>query len=146
MSLVHTHQGPPFRSTLEGTPLTERIRTWFRVGIYLTENQFKCCILQRCVEKESPPHIKPENNQKITLHQQEFWSGCKEKVHNVTKLHYVDCSAARSFRSSRERWWFLAISRCQNSTTKVTSAIYPVVSPHPHGGSAWDTAALLDLP
>lgn len=46
------------------------------------------------------------------LHKDEFWSGCKHVSSNVTKLTSVQCIAGRSFRSSRERWWFIAASRC----------------------------------
>ena len=77
--------------------------------------------LQNCTQKESPPHIKPENNQKIILDTSAFWSGCNEVTNNVTKLKSLKCVAGRSFRSSRERWWYIAASRCKAKDNIVVS-------------------------
>lgn len=68
----------------------------------------------------SPPHIVPENNQDIILDVTEIWSGCQKVRDNVTREERVRCEATRTFRSSRERWWYLAVSRCQNSTISVS--------------------------
>lgn len=59
--------------------------------------------------------LNPANNQIISLSTLYTWSGCKEVTENgVTK---VKCVGGRTFRSSRERWWFIAISRCDPGTT-----------------------------
>ncbi|XP_048775740.2 transmembrane protein 145-like isoform X1 [Ostrea edulis] len=59
--------------------------------------------------------LNPANNQIIPLSTLYTWSGCKEVTENgVTK---VKCTGGRTFRSSRERWWFIAISRCDPGTT-----------------------------
>lgn len=59
--------------------------------------------------------LNPANNQIISLSTLYTWSGCKEVTENgVTK---VKCVGGRTFRSSRERWWFIAISRCDTGTT-----------------------------
>ncbi|KAK2170007.1 hypothetical protein LSH36_5g16011 [Paralvinella palmiformis] len=84
----------------------------------------KCGSHMTCKEKESPPHIKPDSNQKIVLDTQHLWSGCKYVINNVTKSKELQCRASRSFRSSRERWWFVAVSRCQNSTLQGINLYY----------------------
>ena len=78
-------------------------------------------IFQNCTQKESPPHIIKANNQMITLSTkvEDYWSGCKHVIHNDTLVKYVECDASRSFRSSRERWWFIATSRCTIDNHKV---------------------------
>ena len=90
-------------------------------------------ILQNCTQRESPPHIKPENNQKIVLDTSAFWSGCSEVKSNVTNLASIHCVAGRSFRSSRERWWYIAASRCKaRDNVVVSQAIDTLFLPRLH--------------
>lgn len=72
--------------------------------------------MQSCAQKVAV--LNPANNQIISLSTLYTWSGCKEVTENgVTK---VKCVGGRTFRSSRERWWFIAISRCDTGTTVST--------------------------
>ncbi|CAH2318809.1 transmembrane 145 isoform X2 [Pelobates cultripes] len=61
-----------------------------------------------CFMKESV--IRPENNQVINLTTQYVWSGCQEIKEGETS--YLSCNSGRSFRSVRERWWYIALSKC----------------------------------
>ncbi|XP_036690972.1 transmembrane protein 145 isoform X6 [Balaenoptera musculus] len=61
-----------------------------------------------CLAKESV--IRPENNQVINLTTQYAWSGCQ--VVSEEGMRYLSCSSGRSFRSVRERWWYIALSKC----------------------------------
>ncbi|XP_020950085.1 transmembrane protein 145 isoform X3 [Sus scrofa] len=61
-----------------------------------------------CLAKESV--IRPENNQVINLTTQYAWSGCQVVSEEGTR--YLSCSSGRSFRSVRERWWYIALSKC----------------------------------
>ncbi|KAM9224981.1 transmembrane protein 145 isoform 1-T1 [Dugong dugon] len=61
-----------------------------------------------CLSKESV--IRPENNQVINLTTQYAWSGCQVVSEEGTR--YLSCSSGRSFRSVRERWWYIALSKC----------------------------------
>ncbi|XP_055002496.1 transmembrane protein 145 isoform X2 [Sorex araneus] len=61
-----------------------------------------------CLAKESV--IRPENNQVINLTTQYAWSGCQVVSKEGTR--YLSCSSGRSFRSVRERWWYIALSKC----------------------------------
>ncbi|XP_059109472.1 transmembrane protein 145 isoform X1 [Peromyscus eremicus] len=61
-----------------------------------------------CLAKESV--IRPENNQVINLTTQYAWSGCQVVSEGGTR--YMSCSSGRSFRSVRERWWYIALSKC----------------------------------
>ncbi|XP_058565103.1 transmembrane protein 145 isoform X1 [Neofelis nebulosa] len=61
-----------------------------------------------CLAKESV--IRPENNQVINLTTQYAWSGCQVVSEDGTR--YLSCSSGRSFRSVRERWWYIALSKC----------------------------------
>ncbi|XP_062032863.1 transmembrane protein 145 isoform X2 [Lepus europaeus] len=61
-----------------------------------------------CLAKESV--IRPENNQVINLTTQYAWSGCQ--VVSEAGTRYLSCSSGRSFRSVRERWWYIALSKC----------------------------------
>ncbi|XP_069855080.1 transmembrane protein 145 isoform X3 [Dipodomys merriami] len=61
-----------------------------------------------CIAKESV--IRPENNQVINLTTQYAWSGCQVVSEEGTR--YLSCSSGRSFRSVRERWWYIALSKC----------------------------------
>lgn len=59
-----------------------------------------------CFEKQQPPYIVPENGQVFVLMEGSYcvFPGGDNKT--------LSCSATRSFRSARERWWFLVVSRC----------------------------------
>ncbi|KAE8593596.1 hypothetical protein XENTR_v10019211 [Xenopus tropicalis] len=61
-----------------------------------------------CLMKESV--IRPENNQVINLTTQYVWSGCQ--VIKEAGQSYLSCNSGRSFRSVRERWWYIALSKC----------------------------------
>ncbi|XP_053867346.1 transmembrane protein 145 [Malaclemys terrapin pileata] len=61
-----------------------------------------------CLMKESV--IRPENNQVINLTTQYAWSGCQ--VLTQDSVRYLSCASGRSFRSVRERWWYVALSKC----------------------------------
>ena len=82
--------------------------------------------------------IRPENNQVINLTTQYAWSGCQvwgngqmlkakgpravqtgfnlllapSQVVSEDGTRYLSCSSGRSFRSVRERWWYIALSKC----------------------------------
>lgn len=78
---------------------------------------FIIIFFQSCAQKVAV--LNPANNQIISLSTLYTWSGCKEVTENgVTK---VKCVGGRTFRSSRERWWFIAISRCDPGTTVSTN-------------------------
>ena len=66
----------------------------------------------------SPPHILESNNQLINLDISEYWSGC-----NTSDNFMVTCEAKRDFESGRARWWYLAISRCQNGSIQVSKTV-----------------------
>ncbi|ESP00088.1 hypothetical protein LOTGIDRAFT_213289, partial [Lottia gigantea] len=57
-----------------------------------------------------------QNHQVIQLDDSQDYaassSGCKLMDQNGYKFY--NCSGKRTFRSSRERWWFIALSRCEN--------------------------------
>uniref|UniRef100_A0A668A8A3 Transmembrane protein 145 n=1 Tax=Myripristis murdjan TaxID=586833 RepID=A0A668A8A3_9TELE len=56
---------------------------------------------KNCYQKEAV--LRPENNQVINLTTRYTWSGCVE---------VLSCVGGRSFRSVRERWWYIALSKC----------------------------------
>uniref|UniRef100_A0A8D3CJZ2 Transmembrane protein 145 n=1 Tax=Scophthalmus maximus TaxID=52904 RepID=A0A8D3CJZ2_SCOMX len=59
---------------------------------------------KNCYQKEAV--LRPENNQVINLTTRYTWSGC------VVRTHVLSCVGGRSFRSVRERWWYIALSKC----------------------------------
>lgn len=62
-----------------------------------------------CFEKQSPPYIVVSNGQVYTLREGSY----------CTRIgNFLNCSSYARFRSSRERWWFVVVSRCyqQNVT------------------------------
>ncbi|XP_078062781.1 transmembrane protein 145, partial [Mustelus asterias] len=64
-----------------------------------------------CYEKESV--LRPDNNQVINLTTGYTWSGCE--VVEEGQSRYLSCLGGRSFRSVRERWWYIALSKCGGS-------------------------------
>ncbi|PWA20596.1 hypothetical protein CCH79_00011584 [Gambusia affinis] len=63
---------------------------------------------KNCYEKEAV--LRPENNQVINLTTRYTWSGCA--VEDDTNEEVLSCVGGRSFRSVRERWWYIALSKC----------------------------------
>ncbi|XP_026140721.1 transmembrane protein 145 isoform X2 [Carassius auratus] len=61
-----------------------------------------------CYQKESV--LRPENNQVINLTTRYTWSGCM--VEGEGNEEMLSCVGGRSFRSVRERWWYIALSKC----------------------------------
>ncbi|XP_052003731.1 transmembrane protein 145-like [Xyrauchen texanus] len=61
-----------------------------------------------CYQKESV--LRPENNQVINLTTRYTWSGCM--VEGEGNEEMLSCIGGRSFRSVRERWWYIALSKC----------------------------------
>ena len=78
-----------------------------------TIQQVICGVSQSCIERTSPPHIVPARRQSIIMDTSVYWSGCTENNGKVT------CIAENTFDSARERWWYVAVSRCLNSTFQV---------------------------
>ncbi|KAK3107057.1 hypothetical protein FSP39_006021 [Pinctada imbricata] len=62
--------------------------------------------------------LNPANNQIIHLSVLYTWSGCKEVTRGTQT--FVQCTGGRTFRSVRERWWFVAVSRCDPGTSGTT--------------------------
>uniref|UniRef100_A0A8B9H1L2 Transmembrane protein 145 n=1 Tax=Astyanax mexicanus TaxID=7994 RepID=A0A8B9H1L2_ASTMX len=60
-----------------------------------------------CYQKEAV--LRPENNQVINLTTRYTWSGC---VVEGEGDEILSCVGGRSFRSVRERWWYIALSKC----------------------------------
>ncbi|KAG8226358.1 hypothetical protein J437_LFUL007715 [Ladona fulva] len=65
-----------------------------------------------CEEKESVLNIAQNQIINLTTELPQH-SGCIEKQ-NGDRITWV-CHNIRSFRSSRERWWFIAFSNCNSS-------------------------------
>uniref|UniRef100_A0A8K9UM90 Transmembrane protein 145 n=1 Tax=Oncorhynchus mykiss TaxID=8022 RepID=A0A8K9UM90_ONCMY len=61
-----------------------------------------------CYQKEAV--LRPENNQVINLTTRYTWSGCV--VEGEGDEEVLSCVGGRSFRSVRERWWYIALSKC----------------------------------
>uniref|UniRef100_A0A8C5A9A4 Transmembrane protein 145 n=1 Tax=Gadus morhua TaxID=8049 RepID=A0A8C5A9A4_GADMO len=61
---------------------------------------------KNCYQKEEV--LRPENNQVINLTTRYTWSGCVEDGDEEV----LSCVGGRSFRSVRERWWYIALSKC----------------------------------
>ncbi|XP_052803315.1 transmembrane protein 145-like isoform X2 [Mya arenaria] len=66
---------------------------------------------KNCTERESV--LKPENNQAIVL-LEGHGAGCSRVI--IDGVEQYDCSEQRSFRSARERWWYIAVSHCNPQT------------------------------
>ncbi|XP_069041432.1 transmembrane protein 145 [Lepisosteus oculatus] len=61
-----------------------------------------------CYQKEAV--LRPENNQVINLTTRYTWSGCVVEEQQGSQV--LSCVGGRSFRSVRERWWYIALSKC----------------------------------
>ncbi|XP_071842865.1 transmembrane protein 145-like isoform X3 [Apostichopus japonicus] len=79
--------------------------------------------LKTCAQKESV--LRPENHQIINLTTEFVWSGCiSESMDSETDEGWIstygdeekfDCKGGRSFRSVRDRWWYLVIDNCESA-------------------------------
>ncbi|CAG2228871.1 unnamed protein product [Mytilus edulis] len=58
--------------------------------------------------------LNPANNQIIHMSVLYSWSGCSQITKNGQDV--ILCEGGRVFKSTRERWWFLAVSRCDQSS------------------------------
>ncbi|XP_063439101.1 transmembrane protein 145-like isoform X5 [Mytilus trossulus] len=58
--------------------------------------------------------LNPANNQIIHMSVLYSWSGCSQITKNGQDV--ISCEGGRVFKSTRERWWFLAVSRCDQSS------------------------------
>ncbi|WAR05134.1 TM145-like protein [Mya arenaria] len=74
--------------------------------------QFEFQYPVNCTERESV--LKPENNQAIVL-LEGHGAGCSRVI--IDGVEQYDCSEQRSFRSARERWWYIAVSHCNPQTS-----------------------------
>ncbi|XP_059920152.1 transmembrane protein 145 [Gadus macrocephalus] len=63
---------------------------------------------KNCYQKEEV--LRPENNQVINLTTRYTWSGCVVEEDGDEEV--LSCEGGRSFRSVRERWWYIALSKC----------------------------------
>ncbi|XP_076801644.1 transmembrane protein 145-like isoform X2 [Clavelina lepadiformis] len=70
------------------------------------KNDSKNCFLKEAV-------LESAHNQIINLTTRYSWSGCVVTNHSSQK--YLHCEGGRSFRSMRERWWYIAISHCKEA-------------------------------
>ncbi|KAF4075943.1 hypothetical protein AMELA_G00224730 [Ameiurus melas] len=61
-----------------------------------------------CYQKEAV--LRPENNQVINLTTRYTWSGCVVEEDDGEEV--LSCVGGRSFRSVRERWWYIVLSKC----------------------------------
>ncbi|XP_062454692.1 transmembrane protein 145 [Rhea pennata] len=77
-----------------------------------------------CLAKESV--IRPENNQVINLTTAYAWSGCQVLLQD--SVRYLSCASGRSFRSVRERWWYVALSKCGLSLPHLHRFIFVLVA------------------
>ncbi|RMX60692.1 hypothetical protein pdam_00014526 [Pocillopora damicornis] len=64
-----------------------------------------------CLDKEDK--VYRGNNQVINLTTSYVWSGCKKN--DLDNESYLECTGDRRFVSSRERWWYLAVSNCKST-------------------------------
>ncbi|GAA6078346.1 transmembrane protein 145, partial [Tachysurus ichikawai] len=63
---------------------------------------------KNCYQKEAV--LRPENNQVINLTTRYTWSGCVAEEDDGEEI--LSCVGGRSFRSVRERWWYIVLSKC----------------------------------
>ncbi|CAG0884590.1 unnamed protein product [Darwinula stevensoni] len=66
---------------------------------------------KNCTEMLKP--LKVENFQFVNLTSLDDLSGC-QVVREQNDQAYYRCKEMRSFRSARERWWFIAIANCES--------------------------------
>lgn len=76
---------------------------------------FNVILMQSCNEKVAVLDV--ENNQIINLTTSYGMSGC-----TISSDGQYVCNGGRIFRSSRERWWFIAVSRCERDPTYVRAS------------------------
>lgn len=63
---------------------------------------------KNCTQRKNA--LNPANNQIIKLTDRYYWSGCRSET--ISGVEIFRCSAGRTFRSGRERWWFFALEHC----------------------------------
>ncbi|PFX15240.1 Transmembrane protein 145 [Stylophora pistillata] len=64
-----------------------------------------------CLDKEDK--VYRGNNQVVNLTTSYVWSGCEKK--QLLNKTYLECIGDRRFVSSRERWWYIAVSNCKST-------------------------------
>ena len=69
--------------------------------------------LTNCREKESVLQV--ENNQFINLTSEVVYSGCQRHFVPRDNTSFFRCRGNRSFKTARERWWFIAVSNCNSA-------------------------------
>ncbi|KAL4228435.1 hypothetical protein ACF0H5_011482 [Mactra antiquata] len=75
-----------------------------------------------CTEREAV--LKPENKQKLRLLPNTDNTGCIQTTLDGEAMYL--CSNTRTFRSARERWWYIAVSHCQPKTPVGISLKYKI--------------------
>ncbi|KAJ7382299.1 hypothetical protein OS493_035880 [Desmophyllum pertusum] len=65
----------------------------------------------KCIDKEDK--VYRGNNQVVNLTTNYIWSGCSKS--DVLGVTYLKCYGDRRFVSTRERWWYLAVSNCKST-------------------------------
>ena len=83
-----------------------------RTNFEVFYGHFSC---QGCIARESVLDI--NNLQIINLTTLYSMSGCVIRTIDGIDKYY--CRGGRTFRSSRERWWYLAVSHCYRDSTDV---------------------------
>ncbi|RWS11409.1 transmembrane protein 145-like isoform X1 [Dinothrombium tinctorium] len=68
-----------------------------------------------CDEKISV--LNKKNNQIIQLDEIDKLSGCEKGFgqYDGSVINIFNCSSSRTFRTKRERWWYLAVSNCKSN-------------------------------
>ena len=103
------------------------IRGIFVFYILLEKNKLfiLLSIFQTCSEKEAV--MKRENNQFINLTLLSISSECEVIRHPGDKSTY-HCKGSRTFRSVRERWWFIAVSNCDSDKVTLILTLFTRVN------------------
>ncbi|KAK7106321.1 transmembrane protein 145-like [Littorina saxatilis] len=93
---------------------------------------------KNCSERRSMLSI--FNNQIIALNTSNTvtsrYSGCS--LTTVNGAQYYNCSGGRTFRSMRERWWYIAVARCDNAFSPSVSGLQLSYKLHMTNGEEGD--------